>query len=108
MAFDLYSDWPEMTSGLLLVIGFILAVSARNAFLVYLLVVCTGFLLGRIWFRMKKGEHVTLFMISCAILFGLLLGSLKTDAAFTVLLFFGSNVLSFWFHEKKYVESLEF
>lgn len=103
-AFEYWQSWAEFYAILLLIIGFLIAITIRNVFIAYLVIVIAGLMAGRLIYGRKRKHKFTHYLIVIGFLFGYLIGSLGFDKRIIALLFFGAGLLSYYLHDKGYVE----
>ena len=101
-------NWAEFFAFVVLVIGFIIGISAGSAVIVYLISVFFGAAFGRWWFRFKKKLKVPAAIITIGALIGLTLGSYYGDRKVIILLFIVGFVVSYYLHDRKIVHSAEY
>jgi hypothetical protein len=101
-------NWPEWFALVLLVIGFIIGVSAGSAVVLYLVSLLFGGIFGRWWFRFKKKMKVPAVIITIGALVGLTLGSFYGSREIVILLFVVGFIVSFYLHERKIIHSAEY
>ena len=101
-------NWAEFFAFVILVIGFIIAVSAGSAVILYIISVLFGSAFGRWWYRFRKKRRVPAALISIGALVGLTLGSVYGDRRIVILLFIVGFVLSYHVHERKIIHSAEY
>lgn len=106
--FKLLENWVEVVAAILLVIGFILAISSRSAVISYFVIFCSGTMLGRWWVRYKKqGVRLPIIIISIGFLIGFLLGSFYGDRRVMIILFIIGIVGTYYLHTKGKIKSME-
>jgi len=101
-----YENWPEIIATIVLVLGFIVALTLTSAFITYIVVFLTAMLLGRLWFRNKKDLKFPFFLIFMALLLGLLLGSRYGSKRVITILFILGMSLSYYLHDKGLIKSI--
>lgn len=98
----LQEAWAETLAMVLLLAGFFVSLLLANAWLVYLVVVLTGFLAGRIFYIKRFREPIFPFILMIiGFLFGYILGSFAASRPLTTILFVISFVVSYYLHLKK-------
>ena len=103
-----FNNWVEIIAGICLVIGFILAIFSRSAVVSYFVILFSGFMFGRWWFRYKTKEvRLPILIISVGFLIGFLIGSFYGDKRIMIVLFLIGIIGSYYLHDKGYVRSLE-
>lgn len=106
--FDLMDNWPEFFAFVLLVIGFIIGISAGSAVILYIIALLFGAAFGRWWFRFRKKMKVPATIITVGALIGLTLGSFYGDRRIVILLFAAGFAASYYLHERKIIHSAEY
>lgn len=101
-------NWPEFFAFVLLVVGFIIGISAGSAVILYTISILFGGIFGRWWFRFKKKLRVPAAIISLGALVGLTLGSFYGDRRVVIILFAVGFAVSYYLHENKILHSSEY
>ena len=95
------TDWAEFFFLVLLVSGFIIALSLENAFITYVMVLVFGIMCGR--FLQKRSKGFPFYMISAGFLIGFMIGARHVTWVSVLLLFVIATIGSFYFHKKKLI-----
>jgi len=95
------TDWAEFFFLVLLVVGFIIALSLKNAFITYIMILLFGLMCGR--FIQKRSKGFPFYMISAGFLIGFMIGARHVTWASVLLLFIIASIGSFYFHKKKLI-----
>ncbi|MFH1317182.1 MAG: hypothetical protein ABII01_06685 [Candidatus Woesearchaeota archaeon] len=106
--FDMWFGWPEVLSILLLIIGFILSITAQSAVMIYLLVFLSGLFFGRLWFMIQRQIKMPWSIVIFCFLLGYLLGAFLTrygDARIIILIFVIGIMTGYYLHAKKIISS---
>lgn len=104
----LMDNWAEFFGFVLLVIGFIIGISAGSAVILYIISTLFGMAFGRWWFRFKKKLKVPATIITIGALIGLTLGSFYGDRKIVILIFVLGFAASYYLHERKILHSAEY
>ena len=99
-----WKDWPEVLGGLLLLIGFAVALSINSVWLNYAIIIIAGLMAGRVLFK-KRGNQPLFPVILIIIIFlvGYLLGSFAFNRVFILIIFLISAYASYKIHKKGYI-----
>lgn len=94
--------WAETLAVVLVLVGFLVSLLLKNALLVYLVVILSGFLAGRIFYvkRFKEPIFPSILMI-LGFLLGYVLGNIWASRFWTVVFFAAGFVVSYYLHLKK-------
>ncbi len=101
-------NWAEFFAFVLLIIGFIIGVSAGSAVVLYIVSVLFGGAFGRWRYRFKKKLKVPAAIITIGALIGLTLGSFYGDRSVVIMLFVAGFIGSYYLHERKIIHSAEY
>ncbi len=93
------TDWAEFFFLVLLVFGFIIALSLKNAFVTYVMILVFGMMCGR--FIQKRSKGFPFYMISAGFLIGFMVGARHVKWSAIFILFIIATVGSFYFHKKQ-------
>jgi len=72
---NLWLNWAEIISLLLVVLGLILSLFSTSAVMSYIIIFLSGMVFGRLWYSVRKKMQFTYFLIIIGFLLGFLLGS---------------------------------
>jgi len=101
-------NWAEFFAFVLLIAGFLIAVSAGSAVVLYTISILFGAAFGRWWYRFKKKLKAPIAVIILGALIGLTLGSFYGDRRIVILLFAAGFGISYYIHEKQIIHSAEY
>jgi len=101
-------NWAEFFSFILLIVGFVIAISAGSAMVLYIISVLFGAAFGRWWFRFKNKLKVPAAVIIIGALIGLTLGSFYGSREVVLILFVLGFAGSYYLHEQKIIHSAEY
>ena len=104
----LYENWAELVAFLVLIIGFVLAISAGSAVILYIAVFFCGGLFGRYWWRFKKKLKFPAFLLILGFLIGFLLGSFYGSRKVILVLFALGLIFGYYIHEHHIIKSEEY
>jgi energy-coupling factor transporter transmembrane protein EcfT len=102
-----WRNWAEVFIIILIMIGFLVSIVIRSAWLSYLIIFLAGLMGGRVIAkRHKRQPLLPYFLIIIGFLFGYLLGALvfEINKKVLVLLFIIGGIISFYIHKKGYIE----
>jgi hypothetical protein len=74
----------------------------------YLVITLCGMMFGRLWYRCKHTFKFVWFLITLGFVLGYLIGSMYGNKVTLVILFIVGLALSYYMHDRKYIESVEF
>lgn len=100
--------WGELIALLILIIGFIITIISRSAFITYTISILAGIVFGRIWYRSKGNRKLALILSIVGFLAGALLGALYGVRKYMIVLFFLGFIVSYYTHEKHIIKSIEY
>ena len=103
-----WEDWAEVIGFFLLIIGFFLAISAASAVISYIIIILSGLMGGRIWYRIKENFKTPWIIILFGFLVGFVLGSFYGNKKIIILLYVVGIALSYFLHNEGYIKSLEY
>ena len=103
-----WEDWAEVTGFFLLVIGFFMAITAGSAVISYFIIILSGLMGGRIWYRIKENLKTPWIIILFGFLVGFVSGSFYGNKKIIILLYVVGIFLSYWLHREGWVKSLEY
>jgi hypothetical protein len=103
----LWHQWAEIFFIILILIGFVISISIKNAFLNYLVIFCAGLMGGRTIYKRKgKQPLFPFFLIIIGFLLGYMLsGILKgINTKLIIILFIIGSIASYYIHKKEYIK----
>src|SRR3989344_7046415 len=102
------TQWGEVLSLFLLVLGFILSVLLQNPTLSYITILLAGLIAGRLYYIKRYSEPIFPFiMIIIGFLLGYLVGNFWSSRLFSLILFAVGFVVSYYLHFKKIVATFK-
>ena len=101
-------NWAEFFAFVVLILGFLFAISAGSAVILYIIALLFGSAFGRWWFRFKTNLKVPAAIISLGALIGITLGSFYGRRDVVVILFVLGYVGSYYLHDRKILHSAEY
>ncbi|MBW2978115.1 hypothetical protein KY331_04685 [Candidatus Woesearchaeota archaeon] len=104
----LWKQWAEVFFIILLLIGFLIAVSIKSAAMNYVVIFLGGLMAGRLLYE-KKGKQpiFAFFLIIVGFLFGYMLGSFAVNKKLIVIFFIAGTLASYYIHKKGYIKILQ-
>ncbi|MBW2991619.1 hypothetical protein KY345_00190 [Candidatus Woesearchaeota archaeon] len=96
--------WAEYFMILLMVIGFLVAITLDSMWLNIVVIFIAGLMAGRLLYGREKKHKFTHYLIVIGFLIGYLLGSYSFNKKMIAAVFIGSAILSYYLHKKGYVE----
>ncbi|MBR9692268.1 hypothetical protein GOV06_05795 [Candidatus Woesearchaeota archaeon] len=101
---NVWKNWAEIIAIVLLVIGFLMAISMNSALFIYIVVFLSGLLAGRYYFlKIGKQPLFPFFLIIIGFLLGYTLGSFDANRKIVALLFLISWYISHKAHKAGYI-----
>ncbi len=97
-------SWPEIYAVILIVVGFLIAISIRSSILNYIVILLAGGMSGRLIFESKKKGMFPYFLIIIGFLLGFMLGSIYISKRLIVFFFVLGIMLSYYIHKKGYIK----
>lgn len=104
----LWKQWAEVFFIILLMIGFLLAISIKSAAMNYTIIFLAGMMAGRLVYE-KKGKQpiFAFFLIIVGFLFGYMLGSFNVNKKLIVFFFIVGSIVSYYIHKKGYIKIIQ-
>lgn len=100
-----WAKWVEIFFVIVLLIGFLIAVSTKNILLNYIIIFCAGLMGGRVLaMRQKKQPVFAYFLIIIGFLLGYLIGSFEINKKMIALWFIIGGIISYYIHSKGYIK----
>jgi len=96
-------NWAEYFTVLLMVIGFLIAITLDNMALNLAVIFIAGLMAGRLLYGREKMHKFTHYLIVVGFLVGYMLGSYSYSRKIIAAVFVISTILSYWLHKKGYV-----
>ena len=104
--------WVELVSIILLILGFITAMSALGSMVIFFIVAfLTGVLFGRVWYKTRKSLQFKYFIMTTFFLLGLLSAHVYkkfSSPEWTFILYIIGIVVSYHLHSKGLMEGIDF
>lgn len=100
--------WAEYVSFAFLAIGFVFAVMAGSAVILYVVAILFGGMFGRWWWKFKASLKVPVVVIIMGFLIGYIIGSFYGSRKVVLVLFLAGMVASYVLHERKIIHSAEY
>jgi predicted membrane protein len=101
---SVWRSWPEWTGLVLLVLGFIVALSISSLWLNITIIFLAGMLVGRVVYKKKGNVPLFPFMLIVIIfMVGYLLGSYTYNRILILIIFIISTTISYKIHKKRYI-----
>jgi hypothetical protein len=107
-ALDIFENWAEYVSFILLVIGFFLAAGSGSAIVSYVIIALCGMVGGRILFKFKTDLKIPWVVIMLGFLIGFTIGSFYGDKRIIVIGYVIGIALSYYLHDKGILKTTEF
>ena len=85
-----------------------MATLAGSAVISYIVITLSGFMGGRIWYRIKENLKTPWIVILFGFLVGFVLGSFYGNKKIIILLYVVGIAISYYLHLEGYVKSLEY
>lgn len=104
MKFNYWMHWAEYFTFLLMIIGFLIAITLNNMSLNYVVIFIGGLMAGRLLYGRLDKHKFTHYLIVIGFLVGYMLGSYSYNRKIIATIFVLSTILSYYMHNKGYVE----
>ena len=104
MKFDYMLNWAEYFTILLMVIGFLTAITIDNIWLSSLVLFIAGLMAGRLLYGRKEKHKFTHYLIVIGFLVGYMIGSYSHNKKIIATIFILSAILSYYLHAKGYFD----
>ena len=101
-------DWAELFFFVLMVIGFLIAVTIKNQVVVYITIFIAGLLAGRMIYEREEKFSFPYYLIIIGFLIGYLLGVQIGDRRAIIILFVLGGLISYYFYSKGFIHDLPF
>ena len=103
-----FDYWAEYMAFILLILGFVLAVLARSATVLYITALLFGGIAGRWWWKFKGNPRVVPAVIIFGFLVGYLLGSFYGSRKVVLVLFAVGMGITYILHDRGIIHSAEY
>lgn len=105
MATAVWQQWAEVFFIILLLIGFLMAISIKSYIMHYIVIFLAGMMAGRLIYEKKGKQPVfAFFLIIVGFLFGYMLGSFSINKKMIVFFFIIGSLASYYIHKKGYIK----
>ena len=103
-----WKQWAEVFFVILLMIGFLVAVSIKSAAMNYVIIFLAGMMVGRLFYeKIGKQPIFAFFLIILGFLFGYMLGSFEVNKKLIAIFFIAGTLISYYIHKKGYLKILQ-
>ena len=100
--------WVETLTAVFILIGFVVALLLSSVGVIYLIILLSGFLAGRIFYIKRFKEPIFPFVaMIVGFLFGYVLGGFGVSRFWVAVLFLGSWGISYYLHLKKIITTFK-
>lgn len=104
----LWKQWVEVFFIILLMVGFLIAISIRSAAINYIVIFLAGMMAGRLFYeKLGKQPIFAFFLIIVGFLLGYMLGSFMVNKKLIVFFFIAGTLISYYTHKKGYIKILK-
>jgi hypothetical protein len=101
---SVWKAWPEWTSLVLLILGFVIALSIPSFWINTTMIFLAGLFVGRVVYKKKGNVPLFPFMLIVIIFMaGYLLGSYAYNRFWILIIFIIGTILSYRLHKNKYI-----
>ncbi|MBL7055611.1 hypothetical protein ISS07_01725 [Candidatus Woesearchaeota archaeon] len=101
-----FKNWAEFFFFVLMVLGFVMAISSPSAFISYIVIFLSGMIGGRILYDRKKKLTFPYYIIIIGFLIGFLLGNFYGSKKIILILFILGILFSYHLHNKGYLKDV--
>lgn len=100
-----WKQWAEAFFIILLLVGFLLAITIQSIFLKYLIILLIGMMVGRLIYE-KKGQKplFPIILVIFGLFVGFMLGAYGANRKGLTILFFIGAIISYYIHKKGYIK----
>ena len=102
--FAFWTDWLELFTFILLIIGFIISIIAGSAVIAYAIIATCGGIVGRSHYRKKNKLKLPFYIITIGFLIGYLLGARYGNTIAYIIFFLIGVIISYFLHMEGYLE----
>lgn len=105
------TNWVEILSIIVLVIGMIITIFSPSKVMFYIISFLSGSIFGRLIYRTQKSMPAKYYFIITAYLIGLLIGNaIKQygNIIWPIILFLSGTAISFKLHEMKLIKGIDY
>lgn len=104
----LWKQWAEVFFIILIMLGFLIAISIRSAAMNYVVIFLAGLMAGRLFYeKLGKQPIFAFFLIIVGFLLGYMLGSFGLNKRWIVFFFIAGTLVSYYIHKKGYIKILQ-
>ena len=107
-ASGMYKDWAEIFFFVVMVLGFLISLSIRSKFLVYLTIFIAGGIAGRVIFNYVEKLTLPYYIISIGFLIGYLIGTPVGDKKVIIILFVLGGLISYYLFDRGFLHDLPY
>ena len=104
----MYKDWAEIFFFIVMVLGFLISLSIRSTFLVYLTIFISGGIAGRLIYNYVEKMTLPYYLISIGFLIGYLIGSPVGDKKVIIILFVLGGLISYYLFDRGFLHDLPY
>ena len=101
---NIWWNWAEYLMIVLMILGFLVAVTIDSMWLNYLVIFIAGIMAGRLLYAREKKHKFTHYLIVVGFLLGYMLGSYMANKKIIATIFILATILSYYLHKKGYIE----
>ncbi len=105
---SMFEYWAEVFFFILLALGFIIALSARNAATTYVIVFLCGMMSGRLMWQRREKIVFPYYIILIGFIIGFILGSRFGNKSVLITLFIIGAFASYYIHDRGLLHDLPF
>jgi len=106
--FQFYKNWMEFFFLVLMVIGILIALSARSAVISYAIIFLAGMFAGRLIYERKNRIQLPYFMIIAGFVIGYLIGVYYGSRRVIIVLFVIGAITSYKLYDRKILRDVRF
>jgi len=104
--FPFYKRWAELFFFILLVMGFLFSILTQNLVLSYSLIFVAGMVGGRLIYERKNKLQLPYYLMTMGFLIGYLLGAFYGNRNVMIILFILGSLISYYLHDKGYIQDI--
>jgi hypothetical protein len=103
-----FKSWAEFIFFILMILGFVIALSAPSAVISYIVVFLSGMIGGRLLYQRKKRLTIPYYLILIGFILGYAIGTYYGSRQVVIILFVLGILFSYHLHNKGYVRDIPF
>ena len=103
-----FKSWAEFFFFIVMILGFVIALTAPSAVISYIIIFISGMVGGRLIYDRKKKLTIPYYIIIIGFMIGFLIGTVYGSRKVVIVLFILGVLLSYHLHNKGYIRDFSF